>query len=401
MDVAQMLARKDKVVAQNNDGIAYLFKKNKIAFFHGRGAFAGKDGDAGGSRSRSAARATIVGAARDHRDGLNAACAAGRCVRQRPSCSTTPARSRCRPCRSVSACRRRRRRSRDGQRLAQARRRRHDPRGVAGVSRRRGRSDRAGGAEGVREAGSRDQARRARSAQCASKKIRSASTTPMRRRGADGAVRPADRLDRPRAAYGGLGADAVGLKLDARGFVAVDDECRTNLPNVWAIGDVVRGPMLAHKAEDEGVAVAERIAGQHGHVDFNTIPWVIYTSPEIAWVGKTEQQLKAEGVAYRAGQFPFTANGRARALGDTTGFVKIVADAATDRILGHARHRSAGERADRRRRRRDGVRRVERGHRAHLPRASDAVRGDARSGAGGRQAHAESVKPLTMTVTAE
>ena len=132
----------------------------------------------------------------------------------------------------------------------------------------------------------------------------------------------------------GLGAATVGLGLDERGFVAVDGECRTNLGNVWAIGDVVRGPMLAHKAEEEGVAVAERIAGQHGHVDFNTVPWVIYTSPEIAWVGKTEQQLKAEGVAYRAGSFPFAANGRARALGDTTGFVKILADAATDRILG-------------------------------------------------------------------
>jgi len=114
----------------------------------------------------------------------------------------------------------------------------------------------------------------------------------------------------------------------------VDDHCRTSLPNVWAIGDVVRGPMLAHKAEDEGVAVAERIAGQHGHVDFNTIPWVIYTSPEIAWVGKTEQQLKSEGVKYKAGQFPFMANGRARALGDTTGFVKFLADEKTDRILG-------------------------------------------------------------------
>ena len=96
----------------------------------------------------------------------------------------------------------------------------------------------------------------------------------------------------------------------------------------------MRGPMLAHKAEEEGTAVAERIAGQHGHVDFNTVPWVIYTSPEIAWVGRNEQQLKAEGVAYRAGTFPFAANGRARALGDTTGFVKILADAATDRILG-------------------------------------------------------------------
>ena len=105
-------------------------------------------------------------------------------------------------------------------------------------------------------------------------------------------------------------------------------------PGVWAVGDVVRGPMLAHKAEEEGVAVAERIAGQHGHVNFNTIPWVIYTSPEIAWVGRTEQQLKADGVAYKAGTFPFLANGRARALGDTTGMVKFLADATTDEILG-------------------------------------------------------------------
>ncbi|MGR6806258.1 dihydrolipoyl dehydrogenase [Sphaerotilus natans] len=132
----------------------------------------------------------------------------------------------------------------------------------------------------------------------------------------------------------GLNAEAVGLKLDERGAIVVDDECRTNLPGVWAVGDVVRGPMLAHKAEEEGVAVAERIAGQHGHVDFALVPWVIYTSPEIAWVGRTEQQLKADGVAYKAGQFPFLANGRARALGDTTGFVKFLADARTDEILG-------------------------------------------------------------------
>jgi len=132
----------------------------------------------------------------------------------------------------------------------------------------------------------------------------------------------------------GLNAEAVGLKLDERGFIAVDDDCRTNLPNVWAVGDVVRGPMLAHKAEEEGVAVAERIAGQHGHVNFDTIPSVIYTSPEIAWVGKSEEQLKKEGVAYKAGSFPFMANGRARALGDTTGFVKILADAKSDEVLG-------------------------------------------------------------------
>jgi dihydrolipoamide dehydrogenase len=132
----------------------------------------------------------------------------------------------------------------------------------------------------------------------------------------------------------GLNAEAVGLKLDERGAIVVDEQCRTNLPGVWAVGDVVRGPMLAHKAEEEGVAVAERIAGQHGHVNFNTIPWVIYTSPEIAWVGQTEQQLKAAGRAYKAGTFPFMANGRARALGDTTGMVKMLADAATDEILG-------------------------------------------------------------------
>ena len=132
----------------------------------------------------------------------------------------------------------------------------------------------------------------------------------------------------------GLNTQAVGLQLDERGFVVVDADCKTQLPNVWAIGDVVRGPMLAHKAEEEGVAVAERIAGQHGHVNFNTIPWVIYTSPEIAWVGQTEQQLKASGRAYKAGTFPFLANGRARAMGDTTGMVKFLADAVTDEILG-------------------------------------------------------------------
>jgi len=132
----------------------------------------------------------------------------------------------------------------------------------------------------------------------------------------------------------GLGGDRVGLKLDERGFVAVDEQCRTNLPNVYAIGDVVRGPMLAHKASEEGVAVAERIASGSGHVNYATIPWVIYTWPEIAWVGKTEQELKAEGVEYSAGLFPFAASGRARASGTTGGMVKIIADAQSDRVLG-------------------------------------------------------------------
>ena len=131
-----------------------------------------------------------------------------------------------------------------------------------------------------------------------------------------------------------LGLKEAGVETDERGRVRTDAHLSTNVPGIWAIGDVVAGPMLAHKAEDEGVAVAERIAGQHGHVDLNLVPWVIYTSPEIAWVGKTEQQLKAEGVKYKAGTFPFMANGRARALGDTTGMVKFLADAATDEILG-------------------------------------------------------------------
>ncbi|MGB8855791.1 MAG: dihydrolipoyl dehydrogenase [Burkholderiales bacterium] len=132
----------------------------------------------------------------------------------------------------------------------------------------------------------------------------------------------------------GLGLDAIGLTTDARGFVEVDESCKTSLPNVWAVGDVVRGPMLAHKGMEEGVAVAERIAGQQPHLDYNTIPWVIYTSPEIAWVGKTEQQLKADGTEYRSGVSPFSANGRASGLGETAGFVKMLADAKTDRILG-------------------------------------------------------------------
>jgi dihydrolipoamide dehydrogenase len=142
----------------------------------------------------------------------------------------------------------------------------------------------------------------------------------------------------------GLNAAGVGLKLDGRGFVEVDDHCRTNLPHVYAIGDVVRGPMLAHKAEDEGVMVAELIAGQKPHIDYETIPWIIYTSPEIAWVGKTEQQAKAAGLTVKTGQFPFSINGRALGTGDTTGFVKIVADAATDRVLGmHVIHAHASD----------------------------------------------------------
>jgi len=131
-----------------------------------------------------------------------------------------------------------------------------------------------------------------------------------------------------------LGLDSVGLATDARGFIPVDDACRTAVPGIWAIGDVVRGPMLAHKAEDEGVLVAELIAGQKPHIDYNCIPWVIYTSPEIAWVGQTEQQLKAAGHEFKSGQFPFAANGRALGTGASAGFVRVLACAKTDEVLG-------------------------------------------------------------------
>ncbi|MCP2015894.1 dihydrolipoamide dehydrogenase [Deinococcus sp. HSC-46F16] len=132
----------------------------------------------------------------------------------------------------------------------------------------------------------------------------------------------------------GLGAEAVGLELDERGFVKVDGHYRTNLPGVYAIGDVIGGAMLAHKAEEEGVALAEMLAGQAGHVNYDVIPWVIYTSPEIAWAGLTEKQAKEKGLKVKAGQFPFSANGRALGHGDPRGFVKVVADADTDKILG-------------------------------------------------------------------
>jgi dihydrolipoamide dehydrogenase len=132
----------------------------------------------------------------------------------------------------------------------------------------------------------------------------------------------------------GLNAEAVGLELDPRGFIKVDAQCMTSVEGVYAIGDVVRGPMLAHKGSEEGIAVAERIAGQAGHVNYETIPWVIYTWPEIAWVGRNEQQLRQDGIEYRAGVFPFTANGRARGMGETTGRVKVLCEARSDRLLG-------------------------------------------------------------------
>ena len=142
----------------------------------------------------------------------------------------------------------------------------------------------------------------------------------------------------------GSGSKSSGVETDGRGRIKTDGHFRTNVAGIYAIGDVIAGPMLAHKAEDEGVAVAEILAGQAGHVNYGVIPGVVYTSPEIASVGKTEEELKAEGVAYRVGKFPFSANGRAKAMLATDGFVKILADAETDRVLGgHIVGHNAGE----------------------------------------------------------
>ncbi len=331
IDVPKMLARKDLVVKQNNDGILYLFKKNKVSFFHGRGSFARA---VDGGYEVSVGDKTLVG--------KHVIVATGSSARALPGADFDEERIL----------------SNDGAlRVASV------PKtlgligsGVIGLE--MGSVWRRLGAEvtvlealptflGAVDEQIAKEAHKAFTKQGlkielgvkvgevkASKKGVSVAYTDAKGKAQTLAVERLIVSIGRIANTDGLSPDAVGLKLDERGAIVVDDDCRTNLPNVWAVGDVVRGPMLAHKAEEEGVAVAERIAGQHGHVDFNLVPWVIYTSPEIAWVGQTEQQLKAAGRAYKAGSFPFMANGRARALGDTTGMVKMLADATTDEILG-------------------------------------------------------------------
>ncbi|MCV2357672.1 dihydrolipoyl dehydrogenase [Paucibacter sp. TC2R-5] len=331
MDVAKMLARKDMVVKQNNDGILYLFKKNKVTFFHGRGSFVGaKDG----LYELKAGEETVLA--------KHVILATGSNARQLPGAAFDEEMIL----------------SNDGALRIGAVPKKLGVIGSGVIGLEMGSVWRRLGADvtvleglptflGAVDEGVAKEAAKLFKKQGlkielgvkigevkATKKSVSVSYTD-----AKGAEQKAE-FDKLIISIGrvantiGLNAEAVGLKLDERGAIEVDGDCKTNLANVWAVGDVVRGPMLAHKAEEEGVAVAERIAGQHGHVNFNTIPWVIYTSPEIAWVGRTEQQLKADGVAYKAGQFPFMANGRARALGDTNGFVKFLADATTDEILG-------------------------------------------------------------------
>ena len=334
LDLGKMIGRKDTVVKQNNDGILYLFKKNKVGFFHGRGAFAGaKDG---------LYQIAVDGAKKEQLTARHVVVATGSTARALPGAEFDEDRIL----------------SNDGAlRIVDV------PRklaligsGVIGLE--MGSVWRRLGSEvTILEGlptflGAVDQqiAKEAHKAFVKQGlKIELGVKVGAVKAGKKGVtvaytdakgVEHSLAVDRLIVSIGrvpnttGLNAKAVDLALDERGAIAVDADCKTNLPNVWAVGDVVRGPMLAHKAEEEGVAVAERIAGQHGHVDFNIIPWVIYTSPEIAWVGKTEQQLKEAGTAYRSGTFPFLANGRARALGDTTGMVKMLADAKTDEILG-------------------------------------------------------------------
>ena len=334
IDVAKMLGRKDQVVKQNNDGILFLFKKNKVSFFHGRGSFV-----------KAVEGGYEIAVAGDKPDSLIARhviVATGSNPRALPGADFDEDKVL----------------SNDGALRMGAVPKTLGVIGSGVIGLEMGSVWRRLGAQvTVLEAlptflGAVDEQIAKEAHKAFTKqglKILLGVKIAETKTGKKGVtVRYADaagseqtlECDKLIVSIGrvpntiGLNGEAVGLKLDERGFVAVDDDCRSSLPNVWAVGDVVRGPMLAHKAEEEGVAVAERIAGQHGHVNFNTIPWVIYTSPEIAWVGQTEQQLKAEGRAYRAGSFPFMANGRARAMGDTTGMVKMLADATTDEILG-------------------------------------------------------------------
>ncbi len=334
MDVAKMVARKNTVVKQNNDGILYLFKKNKVSFFHGRGSFV-KAADGG-------YEIAVAGAANESLAAKHVIVATGSSARQLPGA----------PFDEEQIL------SNDGALRIPAVPKTLGVIGSGVIGLEMGSVWRRLGAEvTILEAlptflGAADEqvAKEAQKAfvkqglkfefgvkisevKTAKKGVTVAYTNAKGEAASLAVEKLIVSIGRvPNTT--GLNAEAVGLKLDERGAIVVDGDCRTNLPNVWAVGDVVRGPMLAHKAEEEGVAVAERIAGQHGHVNFDTIPWVIYTSPEIAWVGQTEQQLKASGRAYKAGSFPFMANGRARALGDTTGFVKFLADAKTDEILG-------------------------------------------------------------------
>jgi dihydrolipoamide dehydrogenase len=331
LDLATMLKRKDKVVKASNDGVLYLFKKNKVEFFHGRGSF-GNSTPQGYEISISDKEKIL---------GKNVVIATGSNPRPLPGAEFDE--------KLIL--------SNTGALAIPDVPKRLGVIGAGVIGLEMGSVWRRLGSQvTILEAlptflGAADESVAKEAAKVFAKqglkietgvkiaKIEKKKTVTVQYNGADSSSKTLE-VDRLIISIGrvpnvvGLNAEGVALKLDPRGFIEVDGDCRTNLPGVWAIGDVVRGPMLAHKAEEEGVAVAERIVGQKPHIDFNTVPWVIYTTPEIAWVGKTEQQLKAEGVEYRAGSVPFAANARARALGDTTGFVKFISQKETDEILG-------------------------------------------------------------------
>ena len=334
LDLAKMLGRKDRVVKQNNEGIVYLFKKNKVSFFHGRGSFVKAADGAYEIAVAGATPETITGKHIILATGSNARALAGAPFDEQNILSN------------------------DGALRIGVVPKKLGLIGSGVIGLEMGSVWRRLGAEvtvleglpvflGAVDEQIAKEAHKAFTRQGLKIELgvkvgevsSGAAGVSVAYTNAKGEAKILE-VDKLIVSIGripntiGLNAGAVGLQLDDRGAIVVDADCKTSLPNVWAVGDVVRGPMLAHKAEEEGVAVAERIAGQHGHVNFNTIPWVIYTSPEIAWVGQTEQQLKAAGRAYKSGSFPFLANGRARALGDTTGLVKMLADAATDEILG-------------------------------------------------------------------
>ena len=344
LDLAKMIGRKDTVVKQNNDGILYLFKKNKVTFFHGRGSFvkAAAPGMASTASAAGGYEIKVAGGVEEIILGKHIIIATGSNARALPGA----------PFDEVNIL------SNDGALNIGAVPKKLGLIGAGVIGLEMGSVWRRLGAEvtvleglptflGLVDEQIAKEAKKAFDKQGLKIELGvKVGEVKSGKKGVSVAYANAKgeaqmlEVDKLIISIGrvantiGLGGESVGLKLDERGAIVVDDDCKTNLPNVWAVGDVVRGPMLAHKAEEEGVAVAERIAGQHPHVNFNTVPWVIYTSPEIAWVGQTEQQLKAAGRAYKAGTFPFLANGRARALGDTTGMVKMLADATTDEILG-------------------------------------------------------------------
>jgi dihydrolipoamide dehydrogenase len=327
LDLAQMLKRKDKTVKSSNDGVLYLFKKNKIEFFHGRGSFGKSPNEVVVNGETLQAKNVVIATGSSPRP------LAGAEFDEKLILSNTGALAIPEVPKRLGVI----------------------GAGIIGLE--MGSVWRRLGAEvTVLEAlpsflGMADEAIAKEAAKIFGKQglkietgvkitgVEKKKYVKVQYTVSDSSSKTLE-CDRLIISIGrvpntaGLNAAGVGLKLDPRGYVEVDEDCRTSLPGVWAIGDVVRGPMLAHKAEEEGVAVAERIVGQKPHVDFNLVPSVIYTTPEIAWVGQTEQQLKAAGVEYRTGSFPFAANARARALGDTSGLVKFIAHAKTDEILG-------------------------------------------------------------------